>query len=52
MAYICNMCSQPESDCKCIKYCVICKSDNDVRLVSDGCYYCLDCRQACDLTPE
>jgi hypothetical protein len=23
-----------------------------VRLVDDGCYYCLECREACDYLPE
>jgi hypothetical protein len=25
---------------------------NDVRLVEDGCYYCLECREVCDYIPE
>jgi hypothetical protein len=52
MAFSCNMCSKSEADCQCIKYCMICKSDNDPRLCGDGCYYCTDCREACDFTPE
>jgi hypothetical protein len=27
-------------------------SEHDVRLVDDGCYYCLECREACDYLPE
>ena len=26
--------------------------EHDVRLVEDGCYYCLECREACDYVPE
>jgi hypothetical protein len=46
------MCGQIEKQCQCTRYCMICKSDNDIRLCSDGCYYCADCREACDFTPE
>jgi hypothetical protein len=27
-------------------------SENDVRLVQDGLYYCSECREACDYLPE
>ncbi len=52
MAYICTICGKPEKECLCIKYCTICKSEHDPRLCNDGCYYCMECREACDLTPE
>lgn len=52
MAFICAMCDKREEDCKCDKFCTICKSDENLRLVADGCYYCLDCREACDLQAE
>ena len=52
MAYICNMCGHDEVSCLCERYCMMCKSDNDPRLCSDGCYYCTDCREACDLHAE
>jgi len=46
------MCDKREEDCTCDKFCTICKSDENLRLVGDGCYYCLDCREACDLQAE
>ena len=52
MAYICTMCGLDEEKCRCERYCMMCKSDNDPRLCSDGCYYCTDCREACDLHAE
>ena len=48
MVYLCNMCSHEETDCRCVKYCMVCKSDEDPRLCTDGCYYCADCREACE----
>jgi hypothetical protein len=27
-------------------------SEHEVRLVEDGCYYCIECREACDYLPE
>ena len=48
MVYLCNMCGREETDCQCERYCMVCKSDSDPRLCTDGCYYCLDCREACD----
>jgi hypothetical protein len=41
-----------EERCTCDKYCYICLGANDVRLVEDGCYYCLECREVCDYIPE
>jgi len=48
--FICLQCHQPEGQCKCeVKhYCVLCQGEHNVRLVQDGNYYCLDCREACD----
>ncbi len=48
----CVVCVQVEEKCRCEKYCVLCLGENDVRLVENGCYYCLDCREACDFLPE
>lgn len=53
MAYICNMCGKQERDCECAdKYCMVCKSQEALRLCADGCYYCADCREACGFMPE
>jgi hypothetical protein len=52
MAFICVMCDKPEADCLCMKYCTICKSDENVRLCADGCYYCGVCREVCDFQAE
>ena len=52
MPYICAMCDKHESNCPCDKFCVICKSDEDVRLCFDGCYYCQVCREVCELSAE
>jgi len=41
-----------EEDCKCDKYCFLCMGEHDVRLVQDGCYYCQECREACEYLPE
>jgi hypothetical protein len=46
------MCDKEEKDCLCEKYCTICKSDEDVRLCVDGCYYCGVCREVCDYTTD
>jgi sulfur transfer complex TusBCD TusB component (DsrH family) len=50
--FLCSTCEQVEEQCKCDRYCYLCMSEDDVRLTSDGCYYCLVCREACDYTPE
>ena len=52
MPYICSMCDKLEADCNCDKYCTICKSDQNVRLCYDGCFYCEICREVCELSPE
>ena len=48
----CNTCEQVEEKCKCDRYCFLCMGEHDVRLVSDGFYYCLECREACEYMPE
>jgi hypothetical protein len=52
--YICMQCNQPEQRCKCDcqRYCVLCQGEHNVRLVQDGNYYCLDCREACDFSAQ
>jgi len=44
----CAQCEQPESRCECEKYCVLCQSQVDIRLCTDGLMYCEPCREACD----
>ena len=46
---ICMMCDKTEEHCSCEKYCTICKGQQNVRMGADGLYYCLDCREACDV---
>jgi hypothetical protein len=48
----CANCNHLESDCSCDRYCVLCQSDDSVRLCEDGFYYCRDCREACDLRTD
>ena len=50
--YKCAQCDLVEAKCTCDKYCCICQGDHDVRLCRDGLYYCLECREACDLQPQ
>ena len=45
---LCAQCEQSESNCHCEKYCVLCQSQMDVRLCTDGLLYCDPCRTACD----
>ena len=45
----CNICDLEESRCECDRYCWLCQGGNNVRLCQDGQYYCLDCREACEL---
>ena len=47
---VCVMCDKTEEHCSCEKYCTICKGQHNVRLCSDGLYYCPDCREACDVS--
>ena len=46
---VCILCDKPEPDCKCDRYCNLCKAEWSVRLCLDGQYYCPDCREACDI---
>lgn len=48
----CGVCDQVEEKCQCEKYCYFCMGGNDVRLVENGCYFCLECREACEYVPE
>lgn len=50
--FLCNVCEQVEENCHCDKYCFFCLGSHDVRLVEDGCFYCLECREVCDYAPE
>ena len=45
---ICANCERTEDNCFCEKYCVYCQSQLDVRLCTDGLYYCEACRSACE----
>jgi len=36
-----------EEKCDCERYCCSCQAQTDIRLCSDGLYYCAPCRQAC-----
>jgi hypothetical protein len=50
--YLCTQCDREEDKCLCDKYCNLCQSQYNVRLCSDGLYYCGDCREACDLRAQ
>jgi hypothetical protein len=50
--FICIQCEKDESHCECEKYCTFCQGLNHVRLCSDGCYYCQECREASDLVAQ
>ncbi|MFZ3339445.1 MAG: hypothetical protein WA213_01085 [Terriglobales bacterium] len=45
---VCAQCEQSEARCACEKYCVLCQSEIDVHLCTDGLMYCEPCRYACD----
>jgi len=47
----CAQCEQIESRCHCEKFCILCQSQLDVRLCTDGLMYCEPCRTACDYKP-
>ncbi len=47
--YRCIVCELEESKCTCDKYCYMCQGGHDVRLCEDGLYYCLECREACEM---
>jgi hypothetical protein len=48
----CGICEQEEEHCSCERYCALCHGYYNVRLCKDGQYYCLDCREACDLEAQ
>jgi sulfur transfer complex TusBCD TusB component (DsrH family) len=48
----CMVCEQTEDKCKCEKYCGMCQGEHQVRLCQDGLYYCLECREACDMQAQ
>jgi len=50
--YHCSVCDQEEVKCLCDKYCCLCHGGNNVRLCNDGQWYCLECREACDLQAQ
>jgi len=45
----CGICELPEEKCLCEKYCSLCLGYHQVRLCNDQRYYCLECREACDM---
>jgi hypothetical protein len=49
---LCSACNMTEVRCQCDKYCILCKSDERVRLCQDGCYYCGDCREVCEFSVD
>jgi hypothetical protein len=48
----CSQCGQKEANCDCEKYCIWCQGQHDVRLCTDGTYYCRNCREASDLQAQ
>lgn len=44
--YHCMQCDMTEDKCDCEKYCCSCQGQIDIRLCSDGLYYCPPCREA------
>ena len=48
---VCAQCERTEASCGCEKYCVLCQSQLDIRLCTDGLLYCEACRTACDYKP-
>lgn len=52
MAYLCTACGLPEYKCQCEKFCILCRSNSNVRLCQDGCFYCGECREICEFTTE
>jgi hypothetical protein len=51
-AYRCMQCELTEEHCRCDRYCNLCMGEYQVRLCFDGLYYCVDCREACDLQAQ
>jgi len=52
VGYVCVQCECEEGACKCERYCWLCQGWESVRLCVDGRYYCANCREACDMTPQ
>ena len=50
--YKCGICDLEEARCLCDKFCCLCHGANNVRLCNDGLWYCIDCREACDLQAQ
>lgn len=50
--FLCTACNATEVKCQCGKYCILCRSDIQVRLCQDGCYYCRDCREVCEFSVD
>ncbi len=48
----CIQCEKEEERCDCEKYCGFCEGFQDVRLCSDGIYYCGPCREAANYKAE
>jgi hypothetical protein len=46
--YKCAQCEQSEGSCECEKFCCLCQAVMDVRLCTDGLFYCEACRTACE----
>jgi hypothetical protein len=46
--FICIQCDRTEDKCVCDKFCCLCQGEHNVRLVQDGNYYCLECRESCE----
>ena len=44
----CAQCEQSETACECEKFCCLCQAVMDVRLCTDGLFYCEACRNACE----
>lgn len=51
-AFHCMQCDQTEEKCDCDRYCGMCQGGHDVRLCKDGLYYCLECRESCDMQAQ
>ena len=47
---LCAQCDLPESQCECTRYCTYCQGLENIRLCLDGCYYCPDCREVCEVS--
>ncbi|HWR13396.1 MAG TPA: hypothetical protein VN577_01105 [Terriglobales bacterium] len=50
--FTCAVCDLPEESCLCDKFCCLCMGANQIRLCYDGQWYCLECREACELQAQ